>query len=249
MPELPSRLLERSPPSDPSGDRGQGRAELAVLDTFHKVSTLIGDREYSAIRNSVGKRSDNAQRMRPVGGRHARSAVRHRCWIAAVVPGSAPAWVLWARHVPFCCDYVNDRQSHRAPAPGNAPPGAPDLAGRRRAAGACLDERHQDLIRDRGEQLTGDAVSAASGYTRLACRSGLFWRLGRTGATGRPGGRDELVQPAQRAQRLRPSMPALPVLPDEVRCAGDEQQVEASAEGKTRGSRHAAVHRDSPVPR
>jgi hypothetical protein len=49
---------------------------------------------------------------------------------------AAPAWVLWARHVPFCCDYVNDRQSHRAPAPGDAPPGAPDLAGRRRAAGA-----------------------------------------------------------------------------------------------------------------
>ena len=49
MPEPPSSLRERSPLSDPSGDRGQGRAELAVLDTFHKVSTLIGDREYSQV--------------------------------------------------------------------------------------------------------------------------------------------------------------------------------------------------------
>ena len=31
---------------------------------------------------------------------------------------------------------VNDRQSHRAPAPGNAPPGAPDLAGQRGRPGA-----------------------------------------------------------------------------------------------------------------
>jgi hypothetical protein len=31
--------------------------------------------------------------------------------------------------------------------------GAPDLAGRCRAAGALLDERHQDLIHDLGEQL------------------------------------------------------------------------------------------------
>jgi hypothetical protein len=53
------------------------------------------------------------------------------------------------------CDYVNDRQSHRAPAPGNA-----RRARRTWLAGAgqpaqSLDERHQDLIRDRGEQLTG----------------------------------------------------------------------------------------------
>lgn len=85
----------------------------------------------------MGKRSDNAQRMRPAGGRHARSAVRHRCQIAAVVPGSRNRMgVLWARHVPFCGDYLSDRRSHRAPA-------------------HSLDERHQDLIGDRGGQLTG----------------------------------------------------------------------------------------------
>jgi len=67
---------------------------------------------------------------------------------------AAPAWVLWARHVPFYCDYVNDRQSHRAPAPGNAPPGRIWLVGADRSAHS-LHERHQDLIRDRGEQLTG----------------------------------------------------------------------------------------------
>ena len=42
---------------------------------------------------------------------------------------------------------------------------------------------------------------------------------------------------------------ALPVLPHEVRRAGNEQQVEAPAKGKPRRSRHAAVHRGSPVPR
>jgi hypothetical protein len=66
---------------------------------------------------------------------------------------AAPAWVLWARHVPFCCDYVTiaNRIVRR---PGNAPPGRNWLAGAGQPAHS-LDERHQDLIRDRGEQLTG----------------------------------------------------------------------------------------------
>ena len=84
---------------------------------------------------------------------------------------------------------------------------------------------------------------------RLACQSGLFRRLGRTRATGRLGGRGDLVQPAQRAQRVRPSVSALLVLPYEVRRASKEHQVEASAEGKTRGSRYAGRHRGSPIHR
>jgi hypothetical protein len=66
------------------------RASGPELDDMNAVITA-GRSSWRALifgRNSVGKRSDNAQRMRPVGGRHARSAVRHRCWIAAVVPGS-----------------------------------------------------------------------------------------------------------------------------------------------------------------
>jgi len=94
-----------------------------------------------------------------------------------------------------------------------------------------------------------EAVSAAGGDTQLACRSGLFRRRGRTRAAGRLGGWGDLVQPAQRAQHLRPPVPTLPVLPHEVRRARNEQQVEAPAEGKPRRSRHAAVHRGSPVPR
>jgi hypothetical protein len=82
-----------------------------------------------------------------------------------------------------------------------------------------------------------------------ACQSGLFRRLGRTRATGRLRGRDDLVQPAQRAQRVRPSVSALLVLPYEVRRASKEHQVEASAEGKTRGSRYAGRHRGSPIHR
>ena len=84
---------------------------------------------------------------------------------------------------------------------------------------------------------------------QLACQSGLFRRLGRTRATGRLGGRDDLVQPTQRAQCVRPSVSALLVLPREVRRAGNQQQVEASAEGKTRGPRYPAMHRGSPVHR
>jgi hypothetical protein len=42
---------------------------------------------------------------------------------------------------------------------------------------------------------------------------------------------------------VRPSVPALLVLQREVRPASNEQQVEASAEGKTRGSGYAGRHR------
>jgi hypothetical protein len=51
--------------------------------------------------------------------------------------------------------WLTDRQSHLAPAPGNAPRGAPHLADRGRRQAHWLDERHQDLIHDLGEQLIG----------------------------------------------------------------------------------------------
>ena len=110
-----------------------------------------------------------------------------------------------------------------------------------------LDERHQDLIHDLGEQLTGSRCARLAVTPPLACQSGLFRRLGRTRATGRLGGRGDLVQPAQRAQHVRPSVSALLVLPHEVRRASNQHQVEASAEGKTRGSRYAGRHRGSPI--
>ncbi len=68
---------------------------------------------------------------------------------------AAPEWVLWARHVPVCCDYVTiaNRILRRRWAMRR---GAYQiwLAGVGRQAHR-LDERHQDLIRDLGEQLIG----------------------------------------------------------------------------------------------
>jgi hypothetical protein len=84
---------------------------------------------------------------------------------------------------------------------------------------------------------------------QLSGLSGLFRWLGRARPGGRLRGRGDLIQPAQRAQHVRPSVPSLLVLPQEVRRASNQHQVESSAEGKTRGSRHAWRHRCSPVRR
>jgi hypothetical protein len=84
-----------------------------------------------------------------------------------------------------------------------------------------LDERHQDLIHDLGEQLIGRRWARLAVTPWLACQSGLFRRLGRTRPTGRLGGRGDLVQPAQRAQHVRLSVPTLLVLPREVRRASN----------------------------
>jgi hypothetical protein len=66
----------------------------------------------------------------------------------------APEWVLWARHVPFCCDQTianriwRRRRAMRRGARRIWPAGTGRQAHR-------LDERHQDLIHDLGEQLIG----------------------------------------------------------------------------------------------
>jgi hypothetical protein len=84
-----------------------------------------------------------------------------------------------------------------------------------------MDERHQELIRDLGEQLIGSLRARLGVAPQLAARSGLFWRIGRAGPAGRLGGRVDLIQPAQRAQHVRPSVPSLLVLPQEVRRASN----------------------------
>jgi hypothetical protein len=94
-----------------------------------------------------------------------------------------------------------------------------------------LNERHRDLIRVVATIAHREAVSAApASGAWLACRSGLFWRPGRTGATGRPRGRRP--QPAQPGTAPAAVHVGPARLPGEVRRVGDGQQVEASAEGR-----------------